>query len=120
MKSDIKYGPHKHQEADRRVISQSLTAFKGAQTWTFKEFGHLGQEQYRIDVRVDHSYPTQGYAKVSLWGVGGWNEFVSRFGNDLPQYFEGVNRFQQDGTNEMFELVAEDLLRTAAKLKFGR
>ena len=120
MREKIFYGPAAYQEADRKIIGRHIQARREAQVWQFSETGHMGRDEYRIDVRVDHSYPTQGGAKLSLWGVGGWNEYVKMYGDELPAYFEGVNRFRQEGTAEMFDLVSEDLLREAAKLKFSR
>lgn len=99
-----------------RQVSSHVEMPKSKQHWCLIELWKLGQRLVRVNIRQDHSYPTQGHARVEAWTSVGWQPLVSWFGGELPVQSK---RFGREGTRADYEGVVQQLLDEAAEALFS-
>jgi hypothetical protein len=103
------------------ITGATLTAVKGAQAWRFKAYGRLalgnaGLDKIAMVINVDHSYPNQGGAHLSIMTHAGWQEVATIFGNELDM---GKTRYQHDGDIDDFAPFIDRLVQMT-RLLYGQ
>ena len=122
MSVEIQYGELRSQRAMHKVTHMTVQAQAGAQSWSYQEAGLLGGLTYRVVVKQDFSYATQGRAHLDIWGQNGFNELIVMYGTDVDEFLQPAarKRFREPGEINDFSTITAELLSRAAATLFLR
>lgn len=99
------------------TVSEKFT--NSNQSWEYAGIFRNHSGEYRVHVRAN-AYEDQSYAKVSQWGVGGWQFYESlpteEWYADAPRY--GKKALDHDD-HDHFNGIRNELLAILANGKWG-